>query len=198
MQQTGSNAALRLIQNGRMRKPVVFITGAGGEIGHGLIDRLAASGRRRSSRSTSRRSMRRSRRQVQREFIGSILDSGAARTDPGGVRSRSRLPPGRAALHALGVHADRARTRSTSRARSRCSSSRRRRPSRTAAPSCFLYPSSIAAYGLPDLGTKSARRTGARGRIQPSDDDVRREQAVLRAARDATTRGTTSSWPPNR
>ena len=27
-----------------MRKPVVLITGAGGEIGHGLVTRLAASG----------------------------------------------------------------------------------------------------------------------------------------------------------
>ena len=29
-----------------MRKPVVVITGAGGEIGHGLIDRLAERDRR--------------------------------------------------------------------------------------------------------------------------------------------------------
>ena len=28
-----------------MRKPVIFITGAGGEIGHGLITRLAETGR---------------------------------------------------------------------------------------------------------------------------------------------------------
>ncbi|MEZ5419631.1 MAG: hypothetical protein R2708_20120 [Vicinamibacterales bacterium] len=28
-----------------MRKPVVVITGAGGEIGHGLIERIAAEGR---------------------------------------------------------------------------------------------------------------------------------------------------------
>ena len=28
-----------------MRKPVVLITGAGGEIGHGLIERLVESGR---------------------------------------------------------------------------------------------------------------------------------------------------------
>ena len=31
-----------------MRKPVVLITGASGEIGHGLIDRLAADGSRAS------------------------------------------------------------------------------------------------------------------------------------------------------
>ena len=29
-----------------IRKPVVLITGAGGEIGHGLIDSIAASGER--------------------------------------------------------------------------------------------------------------------------------------------------------
>ena len=45
-----------------MRKPVVLITGAGGEIGHGLVTRLSAAAARRSSPSTSVRSTRRSRR----------------------------------------------------------------------------------------------------------------------------------------
>ena len=44
-----------IVSNWLMRKPVVLITGAGGEIGHGLIDRLARARRSRaSSRSTSR------------------------------------------------------------------------------------------------------------------------------------------------
>ena len=62
-------------------------------------------------------------------------------------------------------------------------------------PVVFMYPSSIAAYGLPDLETKNTRRQGQGGRVDTADHDVRLQQAVLRAARDATTRGTTSSWP---
>ena len=57
-----------------------------------------------------------------------------------------------------------------------------------------MYPSSIAAYGLPDLADQDARRQGQGGRVDASDDDVRVQQAVLRAARAPTTRGTTSSW----
>ena len=62
----------------------------------------------------------------------------------------------------------------------------------------FLYPSSIAAYGLPDLETKAARRPREGRRIQPPDDDVRREQVVLRAAGTVLRDGTTSSSPRNR
>ena len=65
-------------------------------------------------------------------------------------------------------------------------------------PVVFMYPSSIAAYGLPDLADQGARRQGQRGRVGASDDDVRVQQAVLRAARAATTRGTTSSWRRSR
>ena len=50
-------------------------------------------------------------------------------------------------------------------------------------PVTFLYPSSIAAYGLPDLDTKAARRPGEGRRLQHAVDDVRVQQVVLRAAR---------------
>ncbi len=84
-----------------LRKPVVLITGAGGEIGHGLITparaRPAASA---SSRSTSSRSTPRLAASCTREFTGSILDDRAARAHPRRVRGRPRLPPRGAALDA--------------------------------------------------------------------------------------------------
>ena len=49
-------------------------------------------------------------------------------------------------------------------------------------PVVFVYPSSIAAYGLPDAGGQDPRRARARGRVHASDHDVRLQQAVLRAA----------------
>ena len=58
-----------------MRKPVVFITGAGGEIGHGLIARLAASGRPIVTLDLAPLDASLAR-MVQREFLGSILDAG--------------------------------------------------------------------------------------------------------------------------
>ena len=50
-------------------------------------------------------------------------------------------------------------------------------------PVVFVYPSSIAAYGLPDLETKARAGRVQRGRVHAPDDDVRLQQAVLRAAR---------------
>ena len=50
-------------------------------------------------------------------------------------------------------------------------------------PVVFVYPSSIAAYGLPDLATKHARRPRRRGRLEHAAHDVRLQQAVLRAPR---------------
>ena len=50
-------------------------------------------------------------------------------------------------------------------------------------PVTFLYPSSIAAFGLPSLEAKRARRPRARGSVRAAGDDVRVQQAVLRAAR---------------
>ena len=50
-------------------------------------------------------------------------------------------------------------------------------------PVTFLYPSSIAAYRHARPRDQGARRPGPRGRLQHADDDVRVQQAVLRAAR---------------
>ena len=51
-------------------------------------------------------------------------------------------------------------------------------------PVRFLYPSSIAAYGLPDLATKATAGEGsARTTVQRADDDVRLQQALRRAPR---------------
>ena len=50
-------------------------------------------------------------------------------------------------------------------------------------PVVFMYPSSIAAYGLPDLATKARAGRVTRRRMGAPDDDVRLQQAVLRAAR---------------
>ncbi len=64
-------------------------------------------------------------------------------------------------------------------------------------PVVFMYPSSIAAYGLPDLDTKTRAGKVKEDEWIASDDDVRVQQAVLRAARAGTTRGTTSSSRPS-
>ena len=58
-----------------MRKPVIFITGAGGEIGHGLIHRLAESGRPIVTLDLAPLEPALAHL-VQREFLGSILDAG--------------------------------------------------------------------------------------------------------------------------
>ena len=57
-----------------MRKPVVAITGAGGEIGHGLIDRLAERGDRRIVTVDISRLDDSIARKVDREITGSITD----------------------------------------------------------------------------------------------------------------------------
>ena len=81
-----------------MRKPSVLITGAGGEIGHGLIDRLAADGSRSIVTLDLAPLDPELAKKVQREVTGSILDHAAARAGPVGVRGRSRLSSRRAAL----------------------------------------------------------------------------------------------------
>jgi threonine 3-dehydrogenase len=136
-----------------MRKPVVLITGAGGEIGHGLMERLAREGRQSIIAIDVNPLDPALGRLVQRELTGSITDAGlldrvlsefevetvfhlAAL-----LSTRSEFTP--VTAHHVNVEGtlnllEFAQKEAESHGR----------------PVIFLYPSSIAAYGLPDLETK--------------------------------------------
>jgi threonine 3-dehydrogenase len=146
-----------------MRKPVVFITGANGEIGHGLITRLAANGGRPIVTLDLAPLDPDLKPLVQREFIGSILDSGLLERILSEfevdlvfhlaalLSTRSEFTPVRA--HEVNVQGtlvllEFAQKEAESHGR----------------PVTFLYPSSVAAYGLPDLDTKAQA-----GRVREDD-----------------------------
>ena len=146
-----------------MRKPVVLITGASGEIGHGLIERLAADGTRRivtldlAPLDPALASL------VEREVIASILDQAAlerllAEFEVDLVfhlaallSTRSEFSP--VAAHQVNVEG----TLNLLEFAQREASSHGR-------PVVFLYPSSIAAFGLPTLDAKRAA-----GRVREDD-----------------------------
>lgn len=134
------------------RNASVLITGAGGEIGHGLIDRLAAAGRPVITLDVNPLRPELARK-VRKEFTGSILDQSlldrilaeyavdevyhlAAL-----LSTRSEFSP--ALAHAVNVEGtlkllEFAQKEGESHGRA----------------VRFFYPSSIAAYGLPDRATK--------------------------------------------
>lgn len=138
-----------------LRKPVVLITGAGGEIGHGLITRLAASGRQRIVTLDLTRLDAEIGRLVTREFTGSILDNALLERILAEfeidlvfhlaalLSTRSEFTPVMA--HQVNVEGtltllEFAQKEGESHGR----------------PVVFVYPSSIAAYGLPDADTRKA------------------------------------------
>ena len=182
-----------------MRKPVILITGAGGEIGHGLIARLAAgstSPPHRHHRSQSARARARGARAA-----GVHRIDPRSRTCSSACSPSSRSTPSsiwrRFCRRARSSRRSR-RIRSTSKARSPCWSSRSREGESHGRPVTFVYPSSIAAYGLPDLEPRRPARACHRGSVRLADDDVRLQQAVLRAARTVLRDATTSSSRPIR
>ena len=137
-----------------MRKPVVVITGAGGEIGHGLIDRLAEHGDRRIVTVDVSRLHESIARKVDREITGSITDVALlerlmAEFEVDRIfhlaallSTRSEFTP--VAAHQVNVEGtlhllEFAQHEAESHGR----------------PVVFIYPSSIAAYGLPDPDTKN-------------------------------------------
>ena len=140
-----------------MRKSVVLITGAGGEIGHGLIDQLVESGRNSIVTIDLNPLEPGLARKVQREFTGSITDArlldrilSEFEIDTiyhlaALLSTRSEFTP--VTAHQVNVEG----TLSLLEFSQREAESHGR-------PVLFLYPSSIAAYGLPDLETK--RRAG--------------------------------------
>ena len=145
-----------------MRTPVVLVTGAGGEIGHGLISRLAAAGRTIVTIDIAplERDLAKS---VRREFTGSILDKGLLERVLAEfeidlvfhlaalLSTRSEFTP--ITAHEVNVEGtlnllEFAHHEGESHGR----------------PVMFMYPSSIAAYGLPDLDTKHRA-----GRVREDD-----------------------------
>src|ERR687898_2470591 len=140
-----------------MRKPVVFITGAGGEIGHSLIEQLVA-GRRASIVTLDLNPLEPSlARLVRREFTGSIddsplLDRILSEFEIDTVYHLAALLSTRAEFTPVTAHQVNVEgTLNLLEFSQREAESHGR-------PVTFLYPSSIAAYGLPDVDTK--RRAG--------------------------------------
>ena len=137
-----------------MRKPVVLITGAGGEIGHGLIARLAERGDRAIVTLDLNRLDGTMAPKVDREITASILDRNVLERVLAEFRvelvfhlaallsTRSEFTPTTA--HQVNVEGtlnllEFAQHEAESHGR----------------PVVFMYPSSIAAYGLPDAKTKA-------------------------------------------
>ncbi len=136
-----------------MRKPVVLITGAGGEIGHGLIERLAGQSHRAIVTLDVARLDGSIAGKVEREITGSILDRAVlervlAEFQVELVFHLAALLSTRAEFTPVTAHhvnvegtlnlLEFAQHEAESHGR----------------PVVFMYPSSIAAYGLPDLATK--------------------------------------------
>jgi len=143
-----------------VRKPVVLITGAGGEIGHGLIARLADRGDRAIVTLDLSRLDATIGGKVDREITGSILDRGLLERVLAEFRvelvfhlaallsTRAEFTP--VSAHQVNVEGtlnllEFAQHEAESHGR----------------PVVFMYPSSIAAYGLPNRETKAAA-----GRVQ--------------------------------
>lgn len=137
-----------------MRTPVVLVTGAGGEIGHDLITRLAAAGRTIVTIDIAPLDPELARH-VRREFTGSIMDKALLERVLAEfeidlvfhlaalLSTRSEFTP--ITAHEVNVEGtlnllEFAHHEGESHGR----------------PVTFMYPSSIAAYGLPDLATKAA------------------------------------------
>jgi threonine 3-dehydrogenase len=136
-----------------MRTPVTLVTGAGGEIGHGLISRLAEAGR--SIVTVDIAPLDPSLRPlVVREFTGSITDSAllervlsqfeidlvfhlaallSTRAEFTPITAHQVNVDGTLSLLEFAQHEGESHGR----------------------PVVFIYPSSIAAYGLPDIVTKA-------------------------------------------
>src|SRR5262245_6240417 len=136
-----------------LRKPVVFITGASGEIGHGLITRLAEQGDRAIVTLDLYPLATGLAAKVQHQIVGSILDAQLldrilAEFEIDRVfhlaallSTRSEFAP--TAAHRVNVEGTMAMLEF---AQHEAESHGR--------PVVFLYPSSIAAYGLPSLDVK--------------------------------------------
>jgi nucleoside-diphosphate-sugar epimerase len=136
-----------------MRRSVVLITGAGGEIGHGLIARLADEGARRIVTLDVQPLEPSIKRLVHREYTGSILETAIlerilAEFEVDLVFHLAALLSTRAEFTPVTAHQVNVEgTLNLLEFAQREGESHGR-------PVVFVYPSSIAAYGLPSLEAK--------------------------------------------
>src|SRR3954447_4677250 len=137
-----------------MRTPVTLVTGAGGEIGHGLISRLAEAGR--SIVTVDIAPLDSSLRPlVVREFTGSITDSALlervlSQFEIDLVFHLAALLSTRAEFTPITAHQVNVEGTLTLLEFAQHEGESHGRPV------VFIYPSSIAAYGLPDLPAKTS------------------------------------------
>ena len=140
-----------------IRKPVVLITGAGGEIGHGLIEHLSREGRQPVITLDVNPLEPALGKKVQREFTGSIMDKALldrvlSEFEVETVYHLAALLSTRSEFTPVTAHQVNVEGTLNLLEFSQHEAESHGRPV------TFLYPSSIAAYGLPDLETK--RRAG--------------------------------------
>jgi nucleoside-diphosphate-sugar epimerase len=136
-----------------VRKPVVLITGAGGEIGHGLISTITQSGRQGIVTLDVNPLEPALARMVQREFTGSILDPPLlerilAEFEIDTVYHLAALLSTRSEFTPITAH--QVNVEGTL----HLLEFSQREAESHGRPVVFVYPSSIAAHGLPDLATK--------------------------------------------
>ena len=136
-----------------MRKPAILITGAGGEIGHGLLTRLTRQGRQPIVTLDLNPLEPALAGLAQRELTGSILDTALLERILAEYQvdtvfhlaallsTRSEYTP--VTAHQVNVDGT-----------LRLLEFAERQGESHGRPVLFVYPSSIAAYGLPDLDTK--------------------------------------------
>lgn len=137
-----------------MRKPVVLITGAGGEIGHGLIAKITESGRQSVVTLDLNPLEPALARLVQREFTGSILDTPLlervlSEFEVDTVYHLAALLSTRSEFTPLTAH--QVNVEGTL----HLLEFSQREAESHGRPVVFVYPSSVAAFGLPDLATKT-------------------------------------------
>jgi nucleoside-diphosphate-sugar epimerase len=138
-----------------VRKPVVLITGAGGEIGHGLIERLARTRERAIVTLDVSRLDVEIAGKVDREITGSILDRGLLER----VLSEFEVD---LVFHLAALLSTRAEFTPVTAHQVNVEGTinllefAQREAESHGRPVVFMYPSSIAAYGMPSLQAKAA------------------------------------------
>jgi nucleoside-diphosphate-sugar epimerase len=121
-------------------------------------------------------------RKVRREFTGSITDKWILERCARGVRGGSRLSSRRAAVDPFRVHAVTAHEVNVE-GTLRLLEFAQHEGESHGRPVIFLYPSSIAAYGLPNLDAKMRAGRVHEDEWNTPTTNVRVQQVVLRASR---------------